>query len=77
MILTMYDGSNQEITRKELNSIPVQRNYKTNVTGSMVTVSGVYTATLTPEFTNPDISKEIKEVASVSEVADALKPVIM
>lgn len=39
----------------------------------MVTVSGVYTATLTPEFTNPDISKEIKEVASVSEVADALK----
>lgn len=73
MILTMYDGSNQEITRKELNSIPVQRNYKTNVTGSMVTVSGVYTATLTPEFTNPDISKEIKEVASVSEVADALK----
>ena len=69
----MYDGSNQEITRKELNSIPVQRNYKTNVTGSMVTVSGVYTATLTPEFTNPDISKEIKEVASVSEVADALK----
>lgn len=73
MILTMYDGSNQEITWKELNSIPVQRNYKTNVTGSMVTVSGVYTATLTPEFTNPDISKEIKEVASVSEVADALK----
>lgn len=63
----------KEITRKELNSIPVQRNYKTNVTGSMVTVSGVYTATLTPEFTNPDISKEIKEVASVSEVADALK----
>lgn len=73
MILTMYDGSNKEITRKELNSIPVQRNYKTNVTGSMVTVSGVYTATLTPEFTNPDISKEVKEVASVSEVADALK----
>lgn len=73
MILTMYDGNNKEITRKELNSIPVQRNYKTNVTGSMVTVSGVYTATLTPGFTNPDISKEVKEVASVSEVADALK----
>jgi hypothetical protein len=72
IILTMYDDSNQKITQKELNSIPVQRNYKTNVTGSMVTVSGVYTATLTPEFTS-DISKEVKEVASVSEVADALK----
>lgn len=73
MILTMYDGNNKEITQKELNSILVQRNYKTNVTGSMVTVSGVYTATLTPGFTNPDIFKEVKEVASVSEVADALK----
>ena len=72
MVLTMNNAAGEKITDKELSNIPVQRNYKTNVTGSMLTVSGQFVATLEPAFTG-DLDKKIVEVANIADVADALK----
>ena len=72
MVLTMNNAAGEKITDKELSNIPVQRNYKTNVTGSMLTVSGQFVATLEPAFTG-DLDKKIVEVANIADVAGALK----
>lgn len=72
MVLTMNNAAGERITDKELSNIPVQRNYKTNVTGSMLTVSGQFVATLEPAFTG-DLDKKIVEVANIADVAGALK----
>lgn len=72
MVLTMYNANGNKITDKKLNDIPVQRNYRTNVTGSMLTVSGQFVATLEPVFTG-DLDKKIVEVANIADVSDALK----
>ena len=71
MVLTMNNVAGEKITDKELSNIPVQRNYKTNVTGSMLTVSGKFVATLEPAFTG-DLDKKIVEVANIADVAGAL-----
>ena len=71
--LTTYkeDGSTS-ITSKDLTSIPVQRNYKTNVSGKLLTVSGEVNVEVKPAFNKDNIEIKVKEVATVSEVAAAL-----
>lgn len=71
--LTTYkeDGSTS-ITSKELTSIPVQRNYKTNVSGKLLTVSGEVNVAVEPAFNKDNIEIKVKEVATASEVAAAL-----
>lgn len=73
MTLAVNSADGKQITTKDLNNIPVQRNYKTNVTGNLLTVDGKFNVTVTPVFLSPDLSEKVIEVASVSEVADALK----
>ena len=73
MTLAVYNAAGGQITTKDLNNIPVQRNYKTNVTGNLLTVDGKVNVTVTPAFSSPALSEKVIEVASVSEVAEALK----
>ena len=73
MTLAVYNAAGEQITTKDLNNIPVQRNYKTNVTGNLLTVDGKVNVTVTPAFSSPALSEKVIEVASVSEVAEALK----
>lgn len=73
MTLAVYNAAGGQITTKALNNIPVQRNYKTNVTGNLLTVDGKVNVMLTPAFSSPALSEKVVEVASVSEVAEALK----
>lgn len=73
MTLAVNSADGKQITTKDLNNIPVQRNYKTNVTGNLLTVDGKFNVTVTPAFLSPDLSEKVKEVASVTEVAEALK----
>lgn len=73
MTLAVNSADGKQITTKDLNNIPVQRNYKTNVTGNLLTVDGKFNVTVTPAFLSPDLSEKVKEVASVAEVAEALK----
>lgn len=73
MTLAVYNAAGGQITTKDLNNIPVQRNYKTNVTGNLLTVDGKVNVMVTPAFSSPALSETVIEVASVSEVAEALK----
>lgn len=73
MTLAVYNAAGGQITTKALNNIPVQRNYKTNVTGNLLTVDGKVNVMVTPAFSSPALSEKVIEVASVSEVAEALK----
>lgn len=73
MTLAVYNAAGGQITTKDLNNIPVQRNYKTNVTGNLLTVDSKVNVTVTPAFSSPALSEKVIEVASVSEVAEALK----
>ena len=73
MTLAVYNAAGGQITTKDLNNIPVQRNYKTNVTGNLLTVDGKVNVMVTPAFSSPALSEKVIEVASVSEVAEALK----
>ena len=73
MTLAIYNAAGGQITTKDLNNIPVQRNYKTNVTGNLLTVDGKVNVTVAPAFSSPALSETVIEVASVSEVAEALK----
>lgn len=73
MVLTVNNASKTQITTKELNSIPIQRNYKTNVSGNLLTVSGSMNISVVPDFAKDDISEEIAEVSTVADVAEALK----
>lgn len=73
MTLAVYNAAGGQITTKALNNIPVQRNYKTNVTGNLLTVDGKVNVMVTPAFSSPALSEKVIEVASVSEVVEALK----
>lgn len=73
MTLAVNNAAGKLITTKDLNTIPVQRNYKTNVTGNLLTVDGKVKVTVKPTFSSPDLSETVKEVALVSEVTEALK----
>lgn len=73
MTLAVYNAAGGQITTKALNNIPVLRNYKTNVTGNLLTVDGKVNVMVTPAFSSPALSEKVIEVASVSEVAEALK----
>ena len=73
MTLAVYNAAGEQITTKDLNNIPVQRNYKTNVTGNLLTVDSKVNVTVAPAFSSPALSEKVIEVASVSEVAEALK----
>lgn len=73
MTLVVYNAAGGQITTKALNNIPVQRNYKTNVTGNLLTVDGKVNVMVTPAFSSPALSEKVIEVASVNEVAEALK----
>ena len=73
MTLAVYNAAGGQITTKDLNNIPVQRNYKTNVTGNLLTVDGKVNVMVTPAFSSSALSEKVIEVASVSEVAEALK----
>lgn len=73
MTLAVYNAAGGQITAKALNNIPVQRNYKTNVTGNLLTVDGKVNVMVTPAFSSPALNEKVIEVASVNEVAEALK----
>lgn len=73
MTLNLYKGDGSPLTSKELNSIPVKRNYKTNVEGNLLTENGKLTVKVVPGYNEPVLSEKVLTVATVDEVAEALK----
>lgn len=72
MVLTVNNASKTPTT-KELNNIPIQRNYRTNVSGNLLTASGSMNISVVPDFNEGEISQPIAEVSTVADVAEALK----
>ncbi|MFI3259784.1 MAG: hypothetical protein R3Y16_06795 [Rikenellaceae bacterium] len=80
---TMYFYSNEDGTEyitenSNFKSIPVQRNYKTNISGELLTKQGTISVTVTPAFEydeyegDSDINVTIKEVATLDEANDII-----
>jgi hypothetical protein len=67
------DAEEEVVTAYNFSNIPLQRNYKTNVSGNLLTKKANITVTVDPAFNQPDITKEIVEVASVNEANKALE----
>ena len=57
------DGSNRKT--RTVGSVPVQRNYRTNIYGKLLTSEVDITVTINPEYETPDNDKEIKDLLPV------------
>jgi len=72
--LKVTDGTNAwpDVT---VTSAPVQRNYQTNIYGSLLTSGATFNVKITPGFTNPsyDMHIPVVEVATATEFKNALK----
>lgn len=66
------DAEEEVVTAYNFSNIPLQRNYKTNVSGNLLTKKANITVTVDPAFTD-NIIKEIEEVPSVAEANAALE----
>lgn len=65
------DGTTLINTNTNFKSIPVQRNYRTNVSGELLTKQGTINVTINPIFDNEDNQTDVGvyEVASVNDIA--------
>lgn len=61
-----------DITSRTVTNLPIQRNYRTNVKGNLVTKEGEIAITVSKDFSQPDEEVEIKEVATVQEANVAM-----
>lgn len=69
--MKFFKGSNEITTNDNFKSIPIQRNYQTNVTGKLLTKQGNISVEVKPAFDGTN-DHEIKEVASVTALNSAL-----
>ena len=71
--MSFFDASGAEVASAyEFTNIPVQRNYRTNVSGNLLTKKADITVTVDPVFGQEDIDHAITEVATVEELNKAL-----
>lgn len=72
MELVVNNASGKQITTKKLESIPLQRNYRTNVSGNLLTALGSASVEVVPGFDGTE-EKTFTEVPTMADVAAALK----
>lgn len=71
--LIAYSANGDQLNTKTLNNIPLKRNYKTNVSGNLLTAGASITVNVSAAFNTPDLNHNIVEVTSIAEVANALE----
>ena len=71
--MEFYNNETPICKNEDFKNIPVRRNYKTNVSGNLLTKQGTINVTINPDFEQPDIEQEIVEVATVADVTEAIK----
>ena len=71
--MKFYNNETLICENNDFKNIPVRRNYKTNVSGNLLTKKGTINVTINPDFEQPDIEQEIVEVATVADVTEAIK----
>ncbi len=59
--MEFYDADGELITTNDkFDNMPIKRNYRTNITGELLTVQGSVTATIDPLFEEDDIEENIE-----------------
>ena len=74
VVLTVNDGT-QDVNTVTVANCPVQRNYRTNIFGSLFTLEGKFNVVIDPIYNTPDYEVELVEATPVSteaELAEAL-----
>lgn len=69
--ITFLNGENEITTNNDFKNIPIRRNYRTNVSGNLLTKLGVFAVTIEPGFETPDIPV-IVSVDNADELIAAL-----
>lgn len=70
--ITFYNGATEISTNGDFKNIPVRRNYRTNVSGNLLTKQGTFNVVIDPIFETPDIDAKVVDVASAEELISAL-----
>jgi len=65
-VFTIFNGDT-EVRNFTVPNVPVQRNYRTNVYGTLLTTDGEVKIDIKPEFDQPDINPDIPEVDVVAD----------
>ena len=56
----------------EVSSVPVQRNYRTNIYGNLLTSTTTFNVTIDPEFATPDIESHLTwDIATINSITSA------
>ena len=69
--ITFYNGATEISTNGDFKNIPVRRNYRTNVSGNLLTKQGTFNVVIDPIFETPDI--DVDAVANVASAEDLIK----
>lgn len=51
--MTFLNGTTEISTNGDFKNIPIRRNYRTNVSGNLLTKQGTFNVTIDPEFYKP------------------------
>ncbi|MFI3331734.1 MAG: DUF6562 domain-containing protein, partial [Rikenellaceae bacterium] len=74
--MTFYDADGKELTTNDkFVNIPVQRNYRTNVSGELLTLSSTINVTITPDFDGTIENTVINDATELNETIVADKAV--
>lgn len=73
VVLKVHDGDGKEITGRDLQPVPVKRNYKTNVSGALLTAGGSFDVSVVPDFVKPDIDENLVETRNITDAITALQ----
>lgn len=60
------------LTNRTFTNVPVQRNYRTNIYGSLLTNTANFNVVIAPGFNNPDNNYEVLNAKGVSQLKDLL-----
>lgn len=60
------------LTNRTFTNVPVQRNYRTNIYGSLLTNTADFNVVIVPGFNNPDNNYEVLNAKGVSQLKDLL-----
>ena len=58
--MTFLKGTTEISTNSDFTHIPIRRNYRTNVSGNLLTKQGTFNVTIDPIFNQPDINENLE-----------------
>ena len=71
--MTFLNNGTAICTNDAFTNIPIRRNYKTNVSGNLLTKQGTINVTIEPKFADEEYNEEIVKVETVANVAEAIE----